>query len=150
MATTLVYYGLVTLTGTISFAPGSGETRACVDGHLHLPEADLIGILISSCGEIPAIPLAIGLVTLVGRKSAVAATAVAIAVVMIPLMASVAGAGVIACLFLSRMSVAAAFNVLWLMTPEYCEFFLSVGLFFLCGVSRFSHPLLTPPPTHKK
>jgi len=137
MSSAHVYYGLSYLVGQISFMSGGSKTcDASVGGRLRIPNEDLTGILITACAEVPGLALSLLLVHLCSRRVAFAAPMTAIAVVLVPLMAGVSGAALIAPLFLSRMFVYAAFAVVWTTAELYPTSVRGFALGFNNSMSR--------------
>lgn len=113
-----VYYGLVQLIAHVDFLGGGGEKR-CEGARMVFPQDDLFAILITSVAEFPGLLFSLVLAQFLNRKHAFSIPMACIAVVLVPLMTGRLGRpGTIACLWLSRFFVYAAFNLLWAITPE--------------------------------
>jgi MFS family permease len=138
MAAAHVYYGISYLVGQLSFiaSGGSKVCEAALGGRLQIPVADLQANLIVACAEVPGLVLSLLLVHLCSRRVAFAAPMSAIAVVLIPLMAGVSGAGAIAPLFLARMFIYAAFAIIWTTAETYPTSVRGFGLGFSNSMSR--------------
>lgn len=133
------YYGIVARIATVPFVgggqkecvvPGGGVGGGGVGGgvgggganstpRMIFPKDDLLAILVTSVAEIPGLVLSLLLAQYLSRKHAFAIPMACIAVVLVPLLPrTLPRGGVIACLWLSRFFVYAAFNLLWAITPE--------------------------------
>lgn len=137
MSSAHVYYGLSYLVGQISFMSGGSKTcEAALGGRLQIPTADLQANLITACAEVPGLVLSLLLVHLCSRRVAFAAPMSAIAVVLVPLMAGVTGAGAIPPLFLARMFIYAAFAIVWTTAETYPTSVRGFALGFNNSMSR--------------
>lgn len=116
VAAAFVYYGLVMLVPQLEFV--AGESKECLNGDLKVPTGDLIGNLITSAAEVPGLIFSLFMIHYCSRKLAFSVPMGAIPITLIPVMAGVKGAGLTACMFLSRFFIYSAFNALWAICPE--------------------------------
>lgn len=137
MSSAHVYYALAVLVGQIDFMSGGSKVcDAAAGGRLQIPTADLQANLITACAEVPGLVLSLLAVHLCSRRVAFAAPMAAVAVVLIPLMAGVSGASAIAPLFLSRMTIYAAFAIVWTTAEVYPTSVRGFALGFNNSMSR--------------
>ncbi|KAI8471984.1 MAG: major facilitator superfamily domain-containing protein [Monoraphidium minutum] len=112
-----VYYGLVQLIANVPFMEGG--QKYCDGARMIFPHQDLFAILITSVAELPGLLFSLLLAQFLSRKHAFAIPMACIALVLVPLMTRrIPTGGIIACLWLSRFFVYAAYNLLWAITPE--------------------------------